>query len=489
MRIIYIEVDSLRPDHMGCYGYPRDTTPNIDRIASEGVRFNSCYCASSPCVPSRGSLISGRFGINHGALTHWGPGSEFYYPEGPHHTKRFPFFTRYIREAGYRTITFSSFADRHHAWWFSAGWNEVHSFTLDTGNENADEVNAAVIPWLQAHGKEDNYFLHIQYWDPHREYTVPKEYVEKWKDSPVKEFPTEEMIQKQQNDNFFSSATLLHRDETNPFLHDIHVHYGKSETMPKQVNNRSDLARLINAYDGSINYMDKHVGDIMNTLRELGIEDDVAFIVSADHGEAMGEQGVYMDHVHATEPVHHVPLIMKIPGVTSRKSYDEFVYNVDVVATITDFLGLDIPAGWDGQSFLPVLQGEDRPGRDYLVMEHALYTCQRAVRDRKWHFIRTYHPGIYDFPPVTLFDMEEDPHQTVNVADQYPEIVKEMDHRMNQWLHEQLGKPGHHPDPLQRVVETGPWKYTTLEEWVERLRKEGRSEAANELLKRSMKLE
>jgi arylsulfatase A-like enzyme len=231
--------------------------------------------------------------------------------------------------------------------------------------------------------------------------------------------------------------------------------------------------------------MDKHIGEILQTLRELGVEDEVCIIISADHGESMGEQGIYMEHASATEAVHHLPLIMKIPGVTkSGTVIDGFVYNVDVVATIVELLGLDVPVGWDGKSFLPALRGEEWKGRNYLIMDHGLFTCQRAVRDERWYFIRTYHSGLYRFDKVTLYDMVNDPHQTKNVADRYPEVVKEMDHRLSQWLQENLGKPGHIVDPLQKVVETGPWKYVTLESWVQRLRKEGWNEAAEALLRK-----
>ncbi|MVO98411.1 sulfatase [Paenibacillus lutrae] len=468
MRLIYLDIDSLRPDHMGCYGYARNTTPNIDAIAAQGVRFNHCYCASSPCVPSRASFMSGRFAINHGALTHWGPGYDFYYPEGETHSETYAFFTRRLREAGYRTVTFSSFGDRHHAWWYFAGWNEVHTHTLKEGNEDADEVNAAVIPWLRSHGTEENYFLHIQYWDPHTLYTYPQEFAEQWREHPAKPYPTEEEIAAHQADRFPHSAAYLHTDRVFP------------ATMPNRIANREDYIDLLNGYDGGISYMDKHVGEIVQTLHELGIQDEVCFIISADHGESLGEHGIYAEHASATESVHHLPLIIKAPGITKPGTVvNGLIYNVDVVATITDLAGLPVPSGWDGASFSPVLRGEHWQGRDYLVMDHALYTCQRAVRDQKWYFIRTYHPGLYNFEPVSLYDMEHDPNQTTNVADMHPDIVKEMDHRLSQWLHEHLGKPGHSTDPLQKVVETGPWKYVTLEGWVQRLREKGDHEAAD----------
>src|SRR5699024_9128029 len=125
---------------MGYYGYNRETTPNIDLIAKKGVRFRNCFASSSPFVFSICCFMFVSFAINHGALTHWGPECDFYYPEGDGDSQKFPLFTRYIREANMKTVTFSSFGDRHHAWWYFAGWNEVHTHTLKEGNENADQV-------------------------------------------------------------------------------------------------------------------------------------------------------------------------------------------------------------------------------------------------------------------------------------------------------------------------------------------------------------
>ena len=72
MRILYVDIDTLRADHLGCYGYPRDTTPNLDRIAADGVRFDRCYASDTPCLPSRTALFSGRFGIHTGVVSHGG---------------------------------------------------------------------------------------------------------------------------------------------------------------------------------------------------------------------------------------------------------------------------------------------------------------------------------------------------------------------------------------------------------------------------------
>ncbi len=475
MRIIYLDIDSIRPDHMGCYGYSRNTTPNLDRIAAQGVRFNHVYTAASPCVPSRASFMSGRFGINHGALTHWGRGGQFYYPEGDFHSEEMPFFTRYLRQADYRTITFSSFGDRHHAWWYFAGWNEVHTHSLKGGNEDAHEVNAAVLPWIKQHGKEDNYFLHIQYWDPHARYTYPKQYAEQFANEPAPEYPDETEIARHHSDDHPRSATFLHWSDD----------YSKipQDTMPLEIANRQDFKKLIDGYDGGISYMDKFVGEILDTYREMGIEDEICFIISADHAESFGEQGIYMEHGMATESVHHIPLIMKFPGLTKAGHVnDDLIYNVDVMATVADMLGLPKPSGWDGTSFLPALSGEELNGRDYIVMEHGLYACQRAVRDHRWYFIHTYHEGFYQFPQTMLYDLSNDPNQTTNVADQHPDIVALMKERLHLWVEGNMAKNNREIDPMQDIINSGgPFRYMQPKQWVDRLERAGWHEHADRL--------
>lgn len=472
MRFVYFDIDSLRPDHLGCYGYKRNTSPNIDKLAKKSVRFNNAYCATSPCVPSRSSMVSGRFGINHGAISHWGEGCNFYYPEGDFHSSEMPLFTRYLREANHRTITFSSFGDRHHAWWFFAGWNEVHTHTLKSGTENADEVNDAVLPWIRNHGLEEDYFLHIQYWDPHGNYTYPKEYKEQFdNDNLAPSFPSEEVIKEQQKDNHPRSANFLNWTSDYNTL--------PKETMPFRINERKDFEKLINGYDGGINYMDKHVGEVIEEFRKLGIEDDVCFIITADHGESFGEQGIYMEHSMATQSVHNVPLIIHLPGMTEEKENNDFVYNIDVMATIADMLELPTPSGWDGTSFLPVLEGEEMEGRDYLILEHGLYACQRAVVDERWFYLYTYHEGFNIIEKEVLYDLKEDPNQTENVADKNPDVIFKMYNRLNRWVDENLDKSGIKRDPMRDIIASGgPFRYLQPEDWVLHLESENRYEAA-----------
>ncbi|MDP6779503.1 MAG: sulfatase-like hydrolase/transferase, partial [Candidatus Latescibacteria bacterium] len=146
MRVLMLDLDTLRPDHLGCYGYRRNTSPNIDRIAADAVRFDNYYCSDAPCLPSRAACFTGRFGIHTGIVGHGGTAADMRL-EGtergfkdclPRET-----LPALFRRQGLRTVSISPFAERHSAWWFYAGFNEIHN-TGKSGGEIADEVTPTV---------------------------------------------------------------------------------------------------------------------------------------------------------------------------------------------------------------------------------------------------------------------------------------------------------------------------------------------------------
>lgn len=196
MRILYIDLDTLRPDHLGCYGYHRNTSPNIDSVAREGVRFENYYCSDAPCLPSKTALVTGRFGIHTGVVNHGGAAADLR-PEG---------ITRWFRDKladeslpaflhglGFRTVTISPFADRHASWNFLAGFRETYN-TTKRGDESAEDVTPTVLDWIKRNGKEDNWFLHINYWDAHTPYRAPEEFGNPFENDPIPDWLTEERI-------------------------------------------------------------------------------------------------------------------------------------------------------------------------------------------------------------------------------------------------------------------------------------------------------
>jgi len=475
MRVIMFDLDCCRPDHLSCYGYHRKTSPAIDEVASEGVRFNRCYASNSPCLPARAAIFSGRFGVKNGVTTNR-PEFPFRLPVG-RAGRSTPMLASWLSDKGVKTVSFSPFAQRHNAPWFAFGWSEHHDHVHKRGQERADEVNAHVVPWLKAHVAEDNQFIHIHYWDIHSHYRTPEERTHVFDDEPPPEWPDEETIRRQY-ESFYGPRTARDlytgaRDED------------KSPVgcMPDHVSNRDDFVKLINSYDATIRYTDDHIREVLEVVREAGVWEDTAVIITGDHGDSFGEQGHYMDHGLANEPTTHVPMIVRWPGVTTGSATDSLIHTLDIAPTLCNMFGAPVPPGWDGKALTPALEGRDFPGRPYLVIDHGIYTLQRSVRSADWMLVRTLHPGVYPYEDdVWLYDMRADPHQTTNLAAERPDVVREHEAIMNEWWYENAAN--HQPDPLAAAVESGPFQYYGPEQMVRRLRLTGRERFVAGLLDR-----
>ena len=445
MRIILFDIDSLRSDHLGCYGYSRPTSPNIDAVARQGVRFTNYFCADGPCLPSRMGFVSGRFGIHNGVVSNAGAGARFnirtkiYGGPLPENDMLY----RNLRKAGLDSISFSNFADRHSAMWFVNGWSEYHTINLKSGGESASEIHEKLMPWLKANARREDYILHINYWDTHRVYRTAESWTDRFKDHPVPQaWPDEETIRKHQ------SATALFSPQAQ-----FHDGVSTAPLMPGTISNRSDFEKLITGYDASIAYVDHHLGIVLEELKNQGVLDDAAIIITSDHGESFGEHGVYATHICADDCVNRIPLVIKWPGVAPAGGVcDSLLYNVDLAATLCELQGAEIPKDWDGRSFAANLRDEPGLERDFIVFGHALCAVQRAVRTKSRLMIRTYDPLAYSLDPVELYDIESDPYQTRNLRDECPEIVNQFDHNLNEWLHEQLTKDYAIEDPFQTVL-------------------------------------
>ena len=445
MRIVYFDIDCLRPDHLGCYGYRRPTSPAIDQIASQGVRFERYYCSSSPCLPSRTVWSSGRFGIRNGVISNHGAGAQFHIRQGNYGGPKADneMLTRQLRRGGYDTISFSNFADRHSALWFMCGWSEYHTPNLMCGAETAEQVNAPLMHWLKHNATRENYLLHVNYWDAHRVFKMDASWADRFAGMPAPAWPDEPTIAGQQD---LSGAFTPQ-----------HLHWGDGVSqwplMPDSISGRADYEHLVTGYDAAIAYVDHHVAQVLEELDRQGVLEDAAVIISGDHGDALGEHGIYSDHVCADECNHHIPLIVKWPGVTQPGRRDEaMLYNADLPPTLCELLGMEAPGDWDGESFAGNLRGDDRLDREYLVWDCALYAVQRVVRTRQHLLMETYDDYGYRFEPTELYDMEGDPYETRNLAAERPELVSRHRGMLSEWLGEQMRKPHWRGDPLGEVL-------------------------------------
>jgi choline-sulfatase len=475
MRFLYIDIDTLRADHLGCYGYLRPTSPNIDALAAQGMRFDQVYVSDSPCLPSRSAMLTGRFGATNGVVNHGGRRAELFPADasrGRQAELAHSSWPHLLRRAGLWCTTISTFAERHSAFHWYAGFNEVLNLGAD-GRETADLVAPLAIEWLRRRGRRDHWFLHVHLWDPHTPYRTPLEYGNPFQDQPIPSWITAEVAKR-------------HWGLAGPHSAQEVLGFGPAERLrsfsrqPQQVESAHDLRRLFDGYDVAIRYADEHVGRILAALAELGIDDDTAVMVSSDHGENLGELGIYCDHQTADLITHRVPLVLRWPGVASGGVDRARHYQMDVAATVADLLGATVPAGWDGQSFAAGLRAGSIGGRDHLVLSCGAWTTQRSVRFDQWLCIRTYHDAFHGFQDVMLFDVDADPHEQCDLTDRHPEVVGQASRLLVDWEADQMRRSTSGVDPLWTVMAEGGGYYTRhrLRPYLKRLAETGRAEAA-----------
>ena len=478
MRILYIDIDSQRPDHLGCYGYHRDTSPNIDRIAQQGVRFENYYVSDSPCLPSRTAMWSGRCGFHNGVINHGGVASDPFI-EGKSRGFRSKLggsnWMWCLRQLGHKTATISPFGERHSAWHWYAGFNEIFN-TGKGGIERADEITPVALDWIARNARGENWFLHVNLWDPHTPYRTPESWGNPFKDSPLPAWLTEDVRKQHWASGGPHSAREIcgFDDAANP-------------TWPQQpVSARSmdEVRAMFDGYDRGVRYADEHIGKLFNALADQNVLDQTVIIVSADHGENLGELNIYGDHQTADQITNRVPLIVRWPGVTSSPRVDSALhYHFDFAATMIELLGGKTPENWDGQSFAAAFKAGKDEGRDYLIVSQGAWSCQRSVRFENWLAIHSYHDGYHGFPAWMLFDVKTDPHEQHDLAAKEPAIAKHAMTMLEQWEAEMMRTATALVDPMRTVLAEGGPFHTRgyFKAYLERLRATGRGEFADRL--------
>ncbi len=480
MRILYLDLDTQRPDHLGCYGYHRNTSPNVDRIANDGVRFTNYYCSDAPCLPSRAALMTGRFGIHTGVVNHGGTNADMRI-DGPtrgfHDRLADESLAAFLRKAGLKTVTISPYAERHSAWWFYAGFSEMYN-PGKGGMESAEDVTPIALKWIEQNAANDNWFLHVNYWDPHGPYRAAKEFGNPFENDPLPEWLTADVLAEHRKHVGPHSAREIgmYTNESNP----------KYPRYPGEIKDMADLRRLIDGYDCGIRYMDDHIGELFAALEKQGVMDDLAIIISGDHAENMGELGIYVEHATADYITCRIPMIVRWPGGRAGHVDTGLHYNLDLAPTLAALFERPPIPRWDGRSFAPAIANGGDCGRDSLVISQCAHVCQRAVRFGPWLYMRTYHDGFHLFPDEMLFNIEEDPHEQHNVAELHPELCREAVSILNQWHDDMMKTMPHDTDPLWAVMrEGGPFHAKgNLREYCKRLEATGRGHAIEELKRR-----
>jgi arylsulfatase A-like enzyme len=432
MKVILVYMDTLRADHLGCYGYRFDTSPDVDRFADEGVLFESAYPTDVPTQPSFTSALSGQRGIRTGVVSH-SPTEDL--------ADRVPWLPHIVSAGGIETAAVSTLylMKKYFARGYNTYMNPVAGDRSKTQQITGEEINSYATQWLKANYNKD-FFLFVHYWDPHCLYLPPRKYRRMF----YKGNPT---------DRKNKSREVCRRQIVWVFG-ERHV-----EVLRKGI---TDLKYVVAQYDGEIRYVNDCFARLVGALQELGIYDETLVILTSDHGESMGEHQLYFDHFDVYEPTARVPLILRWPKrLPAGKRVKALVQNIDMAPTILQVFGIKAPSEFQGRSLLPLATGKTTKGYQAVYCNQGLWRARRMMRNRRWKLIKTIDKSFWESPPVELYDLQNDPGEKRNLAKKRADITRRMELEMAQWLEAQLGRD---TDPLRRIAELGLPTYA----WVRR---------------------
>jgi len=424
MNFIIIMCDTMRPDHLGCYGNDWINTPYLDAFARECTVFERAYCGSWPTIPNRTDLFTGRFGE---PLHPWRPLSweAITLPEimrGNGYVSHLIHDTPHLVNYGF------GFDRPFHSWWMIRG-NEVDRFNSDHGvwklgfaeektradisatyhgqylrniiNRRTEKdyfapmVMSAAIDWLDRNYRHEKFFLWIDSFDPHEPWDPPQHYVDLYDPGFKGDVPT----------NFFNVPNITPREL-------------------KQIRAR---------YAGEVTMVDKWVGHLLEKLDDLGIADDTVVLVISDHGTGLGDHGPIQKTTPTFEEVGRIVWLMRLPkGRGSGKRIKALVQPPDLMPTVLDLAGLETPDFVQGSSLVPLIKGEKRKVRDLAVTGPAgqmRSTTNLTVTTDRWAFFHTPTRNKW-----RLYDLKADPLQKKNVLSQHKDVAEKLHKRLLKWL-------------------------------------------------------
>jgi len=417
--LVLIGVDSLRADHLSCYGYRRLTTPHLDRFAQDGTLFERTYSAHIPTTSAYASMLTGRdaFGTQVVALRHQGPMR----PEART-------LAEILKDRGYNTscVGFSGNpASRgfdtyltYPAW---GSWEEGRS-------PKAQRLNAVAIPELERLASQDQpFFLFLRHMDPHAPYLPPE--------------PFERMFYhgNECDPTNRSMEPVLAFKPFRDFL---------ASWLPPGI---TDKDYVIAQYDGAVAYMDAAIQTIFTALESRGILDETIVVVNGDHGETLYDHECYFDHHGLYDPTLHVPLILRYPAkVPAGKRVAGFNQHKDLLPTILQLAEIDATGlTLEGRSLMDLVRGEVASHESEFYITECTWMRKHGWRTPEWKLIVALEPDFHFKPPVELYNLIEDPDENVNLADTQPDVVAHLRERMERWIarrEEETGLPNpmHH---------------------------------------------
>jgi arylsulfatase A-like enzyme len=421
MKFVLVFLDTLRADHLGCYGYGRDTSPHVDDLAAQGCLFQRSYPTDVPTQPSYTSTFTGQRGIVNGVVSH---------SRDEWLDEKAPWLPSILEQNSYVTGAVSTLC--HMKNYFAKGFNHYMNPIAGrrglTQTVTADQINSFAIPWVKQHSDED-FFLFVHYWDPHTPYKPPEEYRRVFYDGDEKDPRNDSLAGARKGIAWPFTERLINRME----------------------EGITDMEYIRAQYDGEIRYVDDRLSRFLGAIEEEGILDDTFLIVTSDHGESLGEHSIYFDHASVYEDTVRVPLIVRWAG-SRAKTVDSIVQHVDFAPTFLELAGIEKPPEMQGKSLLPVLRGETETHREVAYVNQGLWQAKRALVTESWKYTRCIDEGFWPCPKEELYDLSRDPGEAKELSTECPDVLDSLAIGLRRW---EEGILGPRRDPLVAAADRG----------------------------------
>jgi arylsulfatase A-like enzyme len=416
--IILIVVDTARADRFSTYGYPKETSPTLDRFAKDTLIFENCYASAPSTVPSHASLFTALYPLEHGAhyVEAGSRKSDTFLPDSPAPMYgAVPNLIELLKDNGYVTGAIVSNTFLRPDYGFGRGFDYynasrnigrirsyfrpiAHIVCLATSSFHetfmpyrvASQINAEVFAWLEKFSKKP-FFLFINYMDPHDSYFPP---------SPF--------------DSLFGEEGRIH---IHRFVPALKRHLGL-------MGRREYLRYLGTQYDGEIAYVDRELGRLFEKIRGLGIYESSLIVVTSDHGEFLGEHSLRWHGTYMYEEVLRVPLLIKFPFSSRTGVEANPIQMVDIGPTIFDILRLPLPGDLSGTPYgdpeKPIV-GEFFKSTLGVGVHRVLYQGKHKLM----HYTQSRNSELYD--------LGEDPGETRDLSKEKERAVLKLSDRLSEW--------------------------------------------------------
>ena len=401
--LILVGIDSLRADHMSLYGYSRLTTPHMAHFAAGGTVYDWCFSPHIPTTSGYGAMLTGMDCFTTGlvALRHKGGIAEG--------VKTLPEILRehdYVSTCvGFKGNTASRGFETYLDY---AGWGSL----LQGRSPKAENLNVVAIPELKRlAGQDKPFFLFLRHMDPHSPYLPPGQF---------------ERL-------FYGGNELDPVNESMKPVFDFKPFRDYFATwMPPGV---TDKEYVIAQYDGAVAYMDACIAALFQAVSALGLDESTLIVIDSDHGETLHDHDCFYDHHGLYEPTLRVPLVFRLPGrVPAGRRIGGYTTLMNVTPTILDLLGVRSGVEFDGQSLAGEMQGKPRRPDTELYLTECTWMRKHGWRTPQWKYIHALEPDFHFKPEVELYNLIEDPAESVNLAGKEKAVVELLEQRMLAWI-------------------------------------------------------